>query len=419
MVCLLLFGQQGKLNLKPGLKAPNIVLKGFLDSPEKRMPLLQFNGELLVIDFWNTTCSSCILAMPELDSLQKKFKDKISILLVTQNSVADVRKLFSRIKIRRPSLPILIGDSLLNKIFPHQGVPVHVWIGKDGVIKYITNGYNTTEKTVSSYLAGIDPHLHNKHENENFNFEKAMLNLERSSLLQNVLQYSSITSWIDETDGGGAGFVVDSARHQFGIRLVNATLLEFYKTAYGEAIGGGRFAYENYIALEVSRPEKFKYPGTSDSLDAWMAENIHSYDARIRNGRPSQIFVLMRRDLALQFPYSATVELRPIKSYVLVKLPGEDLLATRHPNAVAGSDDYKLVNKPFSYLLEWLQQMNYVLPYPTASEFNYDGNIDFTFPDVPSNHPLDFDTIRTALNNAGLDLVIKEKLQEMLIIRDR
>ncbi|WP_353197686.1 thioredoxin domain-containing protein, partial [Parapedobacter defluvii] len=41
------------------------------------------NKQIIILDFFDTYCSTCIEAMPKLDSLQKAMGDKIKIYLVT------------------------------------------------------------------------------------------------------------------------------------------------------------------------------------------------------------------------------------------------------------------------------------------------------------------------------------------------
>jgi thiol-disulfide isomerase/thioredoxin len=39
--------------------------------------LIYFNGKLMILDFWATWCGACISKFPKLDSLQKKYADKL------------------------------------------------------------------------------------------------------------------------------------------------------------------------------------------------------------------------------------------------------------------------------------------------------------------------------------------------------
>ena len=130
--------------LKLGDKMPDIYLGEFLEDSTKKMKVSDLKGSLVILDFWETWCSSCIAAMPKMDSLQKEFGNRIKIILVTRNDRAKVSAIFKKGNIRRPDLPLVINDSFLRKLFPYNTVPHHVWIDQNGIVKFITDGYNAT-----------------------------------------------------------------------------------------------------------------------------------------------------------------------------------------------------------------------------------------------------------------------------------
>src|SRR5690606_28167319 len=63
--------------------------------------LSDFAGRLVILDFWATWCGSCIKMFPKVDSLQKKFINKVVFILVnssrsTQDSGRQLHTFFER-----------------------------------------------------------------------------------------------------------------------------------------------------------------------------------------------------------------------------------------------------------------------------------------------------------------------------------
>lgn len=159
---------QAKSSFKVGEWVPDIELRTVIDSLGKssnsfggRTRLSQFNGKLVIFDFWATFCGTCIENFPKMSALQERYKDQIQIFLVNpwqgEELVTKWRK--GRIaggdsSVIPRNLPMLL-DSNMAKYFPtNYDVGYHVWIGKDR--KYVLRGIheNTHAAKIEQYLAG-------------------------------------------------------------------------------------------------------------------------------------------------------------------------------------------------------------------------------------------------------------------------
>ncbi len=151
---LCLFLKSDAQQIKPitiGDKVPDVAIKNIYNYPALQSMLSAFNNKLLILDFMATNCSSCIKALPAFDALQKKYVDKIQIVLVTNQSAERVKTFLHNHT--ECKLPMLSSDTVLSKLFPHTYISHEVWI-KDGIVKAITYPEYVNAKNVEAVLAG-------------------------------------------------------------------------------------------------------------------------------------------------------------------------------------------------------------------------------------------------------------------------
>ncbi|MBW4888944.1 TlpA family protein disulfide reductase [Mucilaginibacter sp. HMF5004] len=123
--------------------------------PNKQLNFSELQGKLVILDLWAIYCSSCIDHMPEMVNLQKQFDGKVQVIMVTKNSRKEVSILAARSdNVRNNTLPSITGEQRLVRLFDYTYVPTHIWIDGNGIIRYITDGKNTTAEHIADFLAG-------------------------------------------------------------------------------------------------------------------------------------------------------------------------------------------------------------------------------------------------------------------------
>jgi len=102
--------------------------------------------EVVLLDFWATYCDPCLLAMPELDRLHRKYRASGFLVLGIStdgpDSVARVRSEVARLDVE---FPILLDQEtrVVSMYNPRASAPFSVLIGLDGRVIEQKEGYAT------------------------------------------------------------------------------------------------------------------------------------------------------------------------------------------------------------------------------------------------------------------------------------
>ena len=106
----------------------------FLDAQNNKINLDDYQGKLILINFWATWCAPCKEEMPSLDKLQtnkKLINLKIFPINVGQDKVDKAQNFFKDLEIK--NLEIYFDTSInLAKKFSLRGIPTSILINKDG-----------------------------------------------------------------------------------------------------------------------------------------------------------------------------------------------------------------------------------------------------------------------------------------------
>ena len=106
----------------------------FLDDKNKKIDLSDFQGNLILLNFWATWCAPCKEEMPSLDLLLKN-KDlnnlKIFPINIGQDKIEKASKFFNDLKIK--NLEIYFDNpTTLAKKFGLRGLPTSILLNKNG-----------------------------------------------------------------------------------------------------------------------------------------------------------------------------------------------------------------------------------------------------------------------------------------------
>ena len=106
----------------------------FLDKNDKKINIKEFNGNLLLLNFWATWCAPCKEEMPSLDRLQVNqnlSNLKIFAINISQENKKKVDSFSKDLNIKNFD-PYFDAPTTLAKTFSLRGVPTSILLDKNG-----------------------------------------------------------------------------------------------------------------------------------------------------------------------------------------------------------------------------------------------------------------------------------------------
>jgi peroxiredoxin len=119
----------------------------------KAVSLAQYQGQVVMINFWASWCGPCRQEMPLLESIYKKY-NKLGFTMIGVNVEPDSKAADDWLKATPVSFPILYDkDSKVSKLYDVQGMPSTVIIDRTGKLRVLHRGYKPGDE--NEYLDSI------------------------------------------------------------------------------------------------------------------------------------------------------------------------------------------------------------------------------------------------------------------------
>lgn len=238
----------------------------------KKIDLKQLEDKVVILDFFDTFCGTCIQTMPKLQKLQDKLKDKVQIITVGWQDKATLDKFFEQnefLKEKRVNLPVIYSDVYLKERFPHQSVPHVVFIFK-GKVQAITGNKVITEEHILALnnKGTIDLPLKDDYGKGN------LMGLGRSEMeVKGAISFSGYQN----------GVPFESYRRKLD-SVTGLQKTSFYNMSIYSAVMSiwAKIEKSDYIPrperllLKVKDPNR--YDDTANVGDIWYAQNAISYE---------------------------------------------------------------------------------------------------------------------------------------------
>lgn len=371
-----------------------------------------FKGRLIILDFWATWCSSCIKKMPEMQQMQKRFGDRVKILLVNERSTKDDRQKILNFLSKglsgtkeRFELTSVYADTTLTALFPHNSIPHQVWLSPEGFVLAITAAGEVTEGNIRRILDGEDTKLYTK-----LNVDKNRPLFSSEMLPENNVRYYGIMlkGKIDGL-GGGSRYKRRDDGAVYGRSIYNHSLTAICQMIGEELIPN--YSTKNLV-VDVKDSSQL-FPGsTGASSETWQRENFYSLEVLAPAGHIyEQMLELINRNT----DYRLEKKVEKQVCYILSTLPGNSF-KTKGGNAINTLFEGKLpelTNYPLKFLVNRLNELPFV-NYHVLDETNYTGNVDLVFPSDVKN----FSVLKTALEKQGIKITQETRSIEILSLTD-
>ena len=122
----------------------------------------QLGKNVILLDFWSTSCGPCIMLMPELEEVAKKFADRgrrVSRGERRRRCRVDQGSFLAATKIKAPI--VLDPELEIWRAYRVEPIPQTVLIGKDGKVQVVHVGYSERlageiAQEIEALLAGKD-----------------------------------------------------------------------------------------------------------------------------------------------------------------------------------------------------------------------------------------------------------------------
>ena len=445
--------------LKVGDRMPDIPLGNVINNHTGKNRFSDFKGKLVILDFWNVHCSECLALMPHMEELQREFGEKIQVFIVnTQESQAYIEQQLKLPYLRKfhlPNLPSIVDARKLRTLFlTAEGVPHHVWIDGDGIVRIRGNALNTYSEKIKNLLAGKNIHYTNDL-NSSYPFQE-------KKPYYKILNRSSIEfgSFFTKYNNNYAAFtgrkkenICDSSKSTWRSTYINQEVFQLYNTVYRKQIEdnlkktiysdncfnngvldsylffvrdtlkytfgfvqsranyriGGENTDENYIRSRFCYEQITPLNLSEDVRKEYMLNDLNRYFENLYNVK-------------------VRLEKRKISCYILIQNQiGNTLnsIGLFHADSIFNKDGKRLIkhfNSPLKEAVKFALIDLFKQNIKGKSLFIFDEtglneNVDIVLPDPGELG--DIEDLRNALKPYGLDVIQAEREINMVVIREK
>ena len=422
LVALLLFYSASvpQKEVKIGERVPDFVIRNIINYKKSEIRLSDLKGKLVIFDFGNTGCASCIKLLPEMDRLQKQFGDKIQVFFVIPESKERGQEFLKKNHIARTvSIPVITGDSILLKKFPHTFIPFESWVDKDGKLIARTDPDYVTAANIQSVLDNRKVDFVMQFE-QLYDFQKPLLQLDSSIIppvynkqMEKKLYYSTVTNHLDGV-GPTYKLVVDSTAKTVKFSFINFSIKMMYDDVWHPNLP------PTQQIMDVAQPDRIEYKKAYGFRAEWNQKNTYCYESVLPLSlTDEERLARIKSDLTTYFGIKPVREQRELECWVLRKAADFD---DKWKNALPVTDELKAHQKE-----DGLMTINTAMGYlnwnapglpPSFNELNLSKEQSTQFFLKNLFTTSDYDTIRKKLSEYGIALVKEKRTVDLYILSD-
>jgi thiol-disulfide isomerase/thioredoxin len=414
-------------SLKIGDKIPAIVFRKSINYKTISIKLSDFRGKVLLLDFWETTCAPCIRNFPKLDSLQKKFRDQLVILPITDESAERTRQFFRRASMKGLSLSSVVEDKISGIYFPHRVIPHCALINADGIVVAVTLPEYIDESVIGDVIHKTVIHLPVKTDNLAFDGSKSLFIDGNGGTGSPFFYRSLVSGHVAGLSSSFARTKLDSLRK--GISYRNIPIAQLYLNAYERPLW--YWVSRMYFEGVADTTKYYRSPALNKrSLIEWGQKNTYCYDLVVPSAcTDSAMQNIMADDLNRAFGalYNLKVFIgkRNLDCWQLIVSKNDRLAAVIKQDTIGAPHNYTVADKEQSVYEyqspdDLAMRLEGILKIPVANKTEQAFHIDLILPDEVINKARhgDISRLQEILAAKGLTLIPGQSEFEALVFKE-
>ncbi len=403
---------QAQQALKIGDKIPDWELSSLMNENTAAVHLSEYKGKSILLSFWSTGCSANYQILPEFADFQQKYKNKLKVLLISDDDSEKVKGFFNKRKsLAALGLPMFSKDTLFAKMFPHTADPLIVLIASDGRIKAITEPSYLTEKNLEMLIANVDINLPVATPVEVIDFRKPLFTTQFVNN-DNLIFHSVLTTSVDKISSGVSFNNLD--RNRMKLLITNSTLFGMYALAYSPRIILNASDFSTRIIANFKNKQLLtenENNGVQEKQKSYCYELVVQQKAGTNNTR---LLNYMQTDLDRYFNMVSRIERRKTKCYVLSEISKNHTLNDEERYTQEWVDKLEFNNQSIASIAAMLQRYK-MLDLPLIYEIPLVDKFSF----IISKKYISIEALQTDLKKAGLNINVAEKELDFLIINEQ
>lgn len=421
-------------NLSIGDQLPDFAITKIINANQSTANTADYKNQLLIIDFWATSCSGCVEALPKMNALQKKFGSKIKILPVTYEKGTNVIVFWKNNKnTKNLTLPSVTEDKIFAAYFKHRTIPHEVWIYKGKVVGITSSDFVDVDN-IQTVLSGQQINWPVKNDFYTFDASKHLLFVPDPNQVDTAstfMKYAAISDYkvgVNAEGFGESGIIRDARKKNIRAFFLNHAIYNAYLINWNYLIKSTDLVkptftlMPNQIVWEVFDKSKYIFIEGSGAQQSWLTRNGICFESINPDlgQTDAEVHKSIIADLDRLLGLHARWEKRKEKVLVLVRTNKNILLKSKQ--ALTGQYDDRLIIKGSLHqfkdlpLNSLINQMNLQADNPYVfDETDFTGNLDM---DLNFSSWTDIAGIQQALKPYGLDLKEEERLVDKFVFTE-
>ncbi|MCW8312058.1 TlpA family protein disulfide reductase [Sphingobacterium sp. InxBP1] len=357
-----------------------------------------FKDKIIILDFFDTYCVSCIEGMPKLQEMQQQMQDKVQVFMVTWQSKEVIEKFYRNngfLKEKKVKLPTIVSDVKFKKLFPHQGVPHTVLIYK-GKVQAITYPDYIKPKFINELWENgkISLPVKDDYRADHINSTVGVDGVKGSVLLtgyQEGLQ-----------EKGGLSITLDTTSGMYTCYFNNVGILRAYIAMYSYMAKPQFLINDQRIQWKVADKSKYEYKENSGGQHIWLNEHGMCYKRTSYR--------------KMELPELAKVVVQDLNSLLGLKVywgkEAKDCLVIRKLDKI----DATLTKPTNGQVMESLSVLTFLMDYSGEYPIVVDES-GYTSPIEISTYT-GVDELNKQLNAYGLEIVRAKREVDVLVVEE-